>query len=125
MGHGGKREGAGKPKSAKNKRQAEALAKAEATGETPADILLRLARDAAAEYDAVMKANPIEDMEEGNADALKTLQEVRKTARLGAKACAEAAAPYFNPRLSNVDLGQMGPIEVVVKKFERRKRAPA
>lgn len=116
--HGGKRAGAGRKMHAKNKRTKEALAMAQATGETPAEILLRLSRDAAAEYMRLLDELPakLASAELGAQDAEERAKLVRDArgdvskARAEARACAEAAAPYFNPRLAQVEQRHSGSV---------------
>lgn len=109
----------GRTVSTRNKATKEALESAKATGETPADILLRLARDAAREYDVFMAglaetAQQIKDIPEP-AEQIKAaamLAKQAQAARLHATEVAGAAAPYFNPRLATVEATLKGRIVV-------------
>ena len=71
MAKGGRREGAGRPRGSRGKRTREAVAKAEALGPTPLEVLLESMHAARAEGE-----------------------------RAEAVACAKAAAPYVHPKVA-------------------------
>ena len=71
MAKGGRREGAGRPRGSRGRRTREAVAKAEALGPTPLEVLLELMHVARAEGE---RAEAVE--------------------------CAKAAAPYVHPKLA-------------------------
>src|SRR3954454_21406421 len=71
MPKGGSREGAGRPRGSRGKRTAESVAKAEALGPTPLEVLLESMHAARAEGE---RAEAVE--------------------------CAKAAAPYVHPKLA-------------------------
>ena len=80
-GHGGKREGAGKPKNAATKRSEQAMHLAEEKGIDPVEMLLDLTKWAYEQFQASQTKD--------NADMVKDY----------AKECA----PYVRPKLSSVE----------------------
>lgn len=109
---------------ARNKRTKEAVERAAATGEMPADILLRLARDAAKDYDAfaadhsldVMLARMNKTPDEDTIKALVQLAKMRVSLREHVIAAADAAAPFFNARLATIQHNHRGKIIVSRRK---------
>lgn len=86
---GGKREGAGRKKGARNKRTEAMVKKAEAGGAMPLDIILKQMRKADADADRLKTLK--------HPDA-KAIRDAEDTAFLRAK----EAAPYLHPRLQSV-----------------------
>jgi hypothetical protein len=92
----------GRQAGTRNKVTRAAVAKAKETGDLPADILLRLARDAEIHYRTV-------------AERPKVKPAVLAALRAHAKDCAQAAAPYFNPKLSTIESRVTGDLGLTVK----------
>lgn len=84
----------GRQKGSRNKLKEEAIAVAKAAGRTPAEVLLRLTLDAEQDYVRVFDLTPPEMR-----GIDKTLVDLRKHAL----DCASAAAPYFNPKLAQIE----------------------
>lgn len=111
MGHGGKREGAGRPKGALQKRTREIAERAQAEGKAPLEVMLenmrhfqRVATDAEAVIEA-MAADEYEAMGETHEARFKAMLAKVKAAaglRQMAHECARDAAAYMHPRLAAI-----------------------
>lgn len=131
MAHGGKREGAGRPKGALAVRTREVAERALAEGKAPLEVMLdnmrhfqQVALDAeatlegltAAEFTGKVTAETPEDQFKA------LLAQVKKTAgfRQMAHECARDAAPYMHAKLANVTIGgdEESPI-TLIQKIER------
>jgi hypothetical protein len=100
MPKGGARPGAGRKKGARNKRTAALIAKVEAGGKTPLEIMLEAAREHYAV--AVAITEPLVLLKkEGDKGLAKIVD------RLGlmqqASSLASSAAPYVHPRLAAIE----------------------
>jgi hypothetical protein len=91
----------GRQAGTRNKVSREAVQKAQETGDLPADILLRLAREAELHYRDVAKRPKVKPA-------------VLVALRTHAKDCAQAAAPYFNPKLSTIEAKVKGDLGLTV-----------
>jgi hypothetical protein len=114
MSRGGKRQGAGRKKSALTKRTQEIAAKASKDGITPLEVMLENMRFAHVE------AQRLAEMIAGEGatiENLKGLLDMRKIA----EECAKDAAPYVHPRLQAVQHSGPGggPIQQQLTRIER------
>lgn len=104
MALGGKREGAGRKKGLPNKRTQELVARAEAGGVMPIDVLLGDMRMYHTEgqqlFDQIRGKIVISPEEVSEFEALEKKASFYKQI---ARDCAEKAAPYLHPRLASIE----------------------
>lgn len=109
--HGGKREGAGRPKGALAHRTRKIAEEAIQHGTTPLEIMLanmRHFQNVAESAERVLEQLSAEDMAKGDTKPedqfKKLLAEVKKAAgfRQMAQECARDASPYIHPRLQAI-----------------------
>lgn len=133
MGHGGKRDGAGRPAGSIAVRTRETAERALAEGKNPLEVMLdnmRHFQQVALDAEAV-----IESMTADEAEALGETPELRFKAMLAkvkqaaglrqmAHECARDAAPFMHPRLSTVEakLGTTDALTDLVKALDGRTR---